>query len=514
MTLTDRRSILKALGAASLAALLEGGSCGAVPEAAGPAGGAPTASDGRSDDAVPLQAAIDRLSAAGGGELALPPGAVTVASIAPVVKPDVVLNLNGGTLLLVLHEHNATGVRLRSNATLKNGTVQVRSSGRPSLQGAAHAPVVVGPLYGEGGTPDAISPEEGVGGWTIRDLILASDKRAEVGDGNWIGAPAIQIMGGAHDGLIENIEIPDSAVMAGGIHLDWGFVGPISSDTIEADDAAFRAGRAFTTHPHAIVVRNIRIGRLSLPSGRGADGSFGIRLSGVHDVSVSDVTIVSVTGAAFYHTAGDLGFEFAPDTVKPRACLGIRISGGTVREASTAYLIWSNSYADNVGRAAARGYHPIIDPIHLTDIVFERIEGSAGGGEPANYGIRVDHQRGGQIVDCVASGYRRGFYIDEQVDGLTLVRPVATDSAEYGISVEHPSRPPRNVRIQQPVVRGNGRDPQGSPASGVMIGRSENVSIEGGQIGLDAVQRLGVRISPEAINPRASGIAGQLLSHY
>ena len=63
-----------------------------------------------------------------------------------------------------------------------------------------------------------------------------------------------------------------------------------------------------------------------------------------------------------------------------------------------------------------------LDPIYPTDILFERIEGNGG----SNFGIRVDHQRGGRIVDCVARGYRRGFYIDEQVDGLTLVvRPQA-----------------------------------------------------------------------------------------
>lgn len=464
----DRRAALRALAGAGASALLGCSSSG---------GAAPTQSsllsDGRTDEGEALQAAIDRIAQAGGGELVLRSGGTTLARAGPVVRDNVSLNLNGGTLLLDLSETNATGVRLRSGATLRGGVVSVRSSGRPSLQGAAHAPVVVGPLYGEGGTPESPSPDEGVSGWTIRDLVLTSDKNAEIGDGNRIGAAAIQIMGGAHRGLIENIRVPDSDVMLGGVHMDWAMVGPISSGAIPASAAAFRQGRAYTTHPHDIVVRNIRIGRLMRALGP-QGGSFGVRLAGVYNISVSDVAIEAVTGIAFCHHAGDLGFEFAPADVKPMACRGIRFLRGSVRDAATAYLIWTDSNADNVSREVAQGYRPMLDPIHLTDILFDHIEGRGDGGPRANYGIRVDHQRGGRIVDCTARGYRRGFYVDEQVDGLTLVRPVALDSVEDGISVEHPSRPPRNVVVENAVTRGNGR-------SGVRVGRSDNVRVEGGE---------------------------------
>lgn len=468
-------------------------------------------SDGRSDDARVLQAAIARVSAFGGGELALRAGAVTVARGSIVLLDNVDLNLNGGTLLLHLSEEDAAGVRLRSGATLRNGRIMVRSFGRPSLQGAAHAPVVVGPLYSQGGTPRALSPNEGVGGWVIRDLVLSSDKDVDAGGGQRIGAPAIQIMGGAHHGLIENIEVPDSPLMMGGVHLDWGTVGPISSQTIPTNRRLFHEGRAYTTHPHDIVVRAIRIGRLTRPFGP-AGGSFGVRLSGVYNVSVSDIAIESVTDAAFFHHAGDLGFEFAPAAVKPFALRGIRFSDGAVADGSTAYLIRSDSHADNVRREVERGYRPLLEPIYETDILFERIEGTAWDPERANFGIRVDHQRGGRIVDCVARGYRRGFYIDEQVDGLTLVRPVAIDSAEHGISVEHPSRPPRNVVIENPVARGNGRRPGSQLASGILIGRSDNVQISGGETPVGGAQRRGIRLTPESRNARAVGAASSTVS--
>jgi hypothetical protein len=269
---------------------------------------------------------------------------------------------------------------------------------------------------------------------------------------------------------------------------------------------AFRAGRGFTTHPHNIFVRNIRIRRLSRLLGP-AGGTFGIRLSGVHDIVVSDVSIGMVTGVAFCHTAGDLGFEFAEAAVKPMACRGIRFVRGRVADGGTAYLIWTDSYADNVGREAVRGYRPMLDPIHTTDITFDHIEGTALDPGRANFGIRVDHQRGGRIVDCTARGYRRGFYIDEQVDGLTLVRPVAIDSAEHGISVEHPDRPPRNITIEDPVARGNGRHAGTMVACGVFIGQSENVRVTGGTAPIDATQLRAIRLAPGARNARATGSA-------
>jgi hypothetical protein len=464
-------------------------------------------SDGHTDESGALQAAIDQMSRSGGGELTLRAGAVTIARNAPVVLDNVSLDLNGGTLLLPLSETNATGVRLRSGSTVRNGTIVVRSTGRPSLQGAAHAPVVVGPLYGEGGTPDRPSPDEGVGGWTVRDLVLFSDKNADAGGGAGIGAAAISIMGGAHDGLIENIQVLDSPYMLGGVFMDWAVVGPIASaNDMNINKKAFLAGAAYTTHPHNIKVRNVRIGRMTRKL-TAAGGSFGVRLSGVYDIDVSGVVIEAATEAGFYHTAGDLGFEYAPQSVKPNACRGIRISDMEVLDASEGYLSWTNSWADNVGRAVDRGYRPMLDPIHTTDLLLQNVRGAARSNSDANYGIRVDHQRGGSFVDCAAHGYRRGFYIDEQVYEVTLVRPVSSGSAEHGISVEHPSRPPRNIRILNAVAKGNGRNPRGALASGILIGRSENVELVGGQAPIDAAQKRGVWITRDARNARAGGVA-------
>jgi hypothetical protein len=508
----SRRSALRMIGTAGATALLSADCLGQAgrPQYRNVVDGTRRgiASDGLRDESRALQAAIDSLSQAGGGELVLRSDAVTMATVGPLVREKVSLDLNGGTLLLRLSETNSTGVRLRSGATVRNGTIVVRSSGRPSLQGAVHAPVMVGPLYGEGGTPSQPSPDEGIGGWTIRDLALVSDKNADAGGGTGIGAAAISIMGGSHDGLIENIRVLDSPYMLGGIFMDWAMVGPIASaNDMNANKGAFLARAAYTTHPHNIAVRNVRIGRMTRPL-TSAGGSFGVRLSGVYNVDVSDVIIQAATEAGYYHTAGDLGFEYAPEAIKPMACQGIKISDMEVIDASVGYLTWTNSWADNVGRAVDKGYRPIIDPIHPTDMLLQNIRGAERSGSDANYGFRVDHQRGGSFVDCAAHGYRRGFYVDEQVDGVTLVRPISSNSAEHGISVEHPSRPPRNIRILNPVARGNGRNPRGSPAGGILVGRSENVEIVGGHTPLDAVQKRGVWITRDARNARTTGVPG------
>lgn len=503
----SRRTMIRAFGCAGLAGLPGPPVAAQSKVVSGSSFG--LKSDGRTDEAAPLQAALDSIARAGGGELSLAQGATTKATAAPILPEGVSLDLNGGTLLLALGRGDQAGVRLRSGATLRNGIVQVRSTGTPGVQAGVHAPVVVGALYGEGGTVENTSPDEGVSGWTIRDLVLSSDKDVRTANGQRFGAVAIQVVGGACRGTIENIVVPDSPVMAGGVHLDWGTVGPLESADIMTDAGIAGRGQGYTTHPHDIVIRMIRIGRLTRSQSSG-EGSHGIRLSGAYNIHVSDVIVEAITAAGFRYTAGDLGFEFARAADKEQACRGIHFENGELRDALTGYLIHSDSFADNVARAAAEGYRPMLDPIYSTDILFRDIRGTAREPGVASYGVRVDHQRGGRIVDCVAQGFKRGFYIDEQVTGLELIRPVATDSAEAGISVEHPSRPPRDVLIEDAIARHNGRA-AGGGASGILIGRSDNVEVRGGEAPVDAIQKHGIRITPDARRGRATdGAAAQV----
>jgi hypothetical protein len=300
-----------------------------------------------------LQRALDVLAQNGGGTHRLPAETTVAVQRGVVVPQGVVLDLNGGHLVATLSDPADAGVRLLSNSGVINGRITVRSRGVPGTQGGAHAPILIGTLYGEDPLPSRRSPFADPAGWRVSGVTLSSDKVVPAGGGVVAGSPAIQVMGGAKNGIIEDVTVPDSSRMAGGIHLDWGTVGPIRSADITGSDRAFQAGRGWTTHPHDIVIRRIRIGRLSRPS-IAASGSFGIRLSGVHEIAVSDVSIDGVTEAAIYHTAGDLGYAFARQADRARALQGTRITNVRVASADGAYLVQSDSFADNIARAACR----------------------------------------------------------------------------------------------------------------------------------------------------------------
>jgi hypothetical protein len=427
----------------------------------------------RGAQAQDLQAELDSLGRSGGGTYQFEAGDRVPVSNGVVIPRGVTLDLNGGELIAILSQANAAGVRMLSDTALRNGTVIVISRGSPGIQAGAHAAVLIGALYGENVSPAHLSPFESPSNWVVSNVILRSDKLVSAGDGTWLGAAGIQVVGGAHDGVIENVTIPDSARMAGGVLLDWGTVGPISSADIPASAAAFRRGEAYTTHPHDIVIRHIRIGRLTRPVTH-ETGSFGVRLSGVHDITVSDVTAQSVSEAAFMHTAGDLGYEFARPSDRARAHRGIVVDGVHAAEIDGGYLIRSDSYADNVGRAAERGYRPMLDPIAYTDIIVRNASGRAGGAREPRFGLRIDHERGGRFSNIAVTGFRRGIVIDEQVYDVVVERPSASDSIEAAISVGHPYRPPADITISDPQVAG--RDDQ---AKQLLIGRSSDVSITG-----------------------------------
>lgn len=430
-----------------------------------------------------VQTELDALARAGGGVYLLPAARVPAPN-GVVVPSGVTLDLNGGELITVLTNATAAGVRLMSDSAVRNGSVTVVSQGSPASQAGAHAPILVGALVGENTAPGRLSPFEAPNGWTISNVTLRSDKRVKGDDLPPMGSAAIQVIGGARDGLIENVTVPDSALLSGGVLLDWGTVGPISSHDVSGSAAVWRRGQGYTTHPHDIAIRQIHVGRLTRPSVR-ETGSFGVRLSGVHDVTVTDVVVQETTEAAFYHTAGDLGYEFARPQDRARAHRGIVLEGLQATRAGS-YLIRTDSYADNVGRAAAAGYRPMLPPIAQTDISVRRVTGGAASAG-LGYGLRIDHQRGGRFADIEVNGFRRGFYIDEQVYDLALDRPVALNSAEAGLSVEHGGRPPERITVTNP--RASGRN---ANAAAIVVGPSRGVRVVG-------APRAAVRVSGDAI---------------
>ena len=341
--------------------------------------------------AEPLQDRLDQAAAHGGGTVMLERGVRVFVRDGVIVPEQVTLDLNGGELVADLHSADAAGARLMSHAAILNGAITVRSHGTPGTQAGAHAPILVGGLLGDA----AIAPSRITNprGWRISNVTLRSDKSLMLSEDVRLGAAAVQVIGGAHEGLIEEVRIPDSDRLAGGIMLDWGAVGDIRSDDVVGNARRHANGQAYTTHPHSIVIRNISIGKLTRKN-RASEGTFGVRLSGVHDVTVSHISIEMTTGAAIAHTAGDLGYEFAKPDDRRRAHRGILIEDVTIAGIDGGYAILSDSYADNVGRAAAAGYRPMLAPIAPTDLVVRRVRGEGSG---RGDGLRSDHQLGGRF---------------------------------------------------------------------------------------------------------------------
>ena len=534
------------------------------------------AGDNSSDDTAEIQAAIDAVSASGGGTVALGRGKTYLASGAIIVKDGVTLDMNGGKLRFELDGENDQALKLRNDAHVADGEIEVESlSDDVSSQAGVHAPICVGPIYGDGGTWNNVSADEGVANWSIRNMRLSSDKftwgdtnvftgsisgttltvtavasgsivvgQKLVGTGITagttvtgygsgsgltgtytvsasqtvssteiigsvpLGAVAIQIMGGAHNGLIENIIVPDSDKMLGGVHLDWGFVGPVTVDSaLEAMDdvkEAYEEDEAYTTHPHNIVIRNIDIGALTAPRIGQDSGSFGVRLSACYNILVENVRAQSVTFGFLTHIAGDLGFEFARAEDRALALRNSRFVNCAIADAGTAYLAYASSYADNVARAIPNGYSPMMPTLLETNVVFQNCVGKGAGTADATYGFRAIQQYGGAFIDCEASYFLQGFNVDELTRRVLLVRCKATANWEHGIAVDHNGNDPEDITVLDAWCSENMQGGGGSARAGVYVGYSKRVIVQRARLGrageADGAQLFGLYVGAGAVD--------------
>lgn len=197
-----------------------------------------------------------------------------------------------------------------------------------------------------------------------------------------------------------------------------------------------------------------------------------VRLSGVHDVAVAGVAAALVTQAGFRFTAGDLGFEFAREPSRSRAHRGVTLADMRIGSAGS-HLVRTDSYADNIGRAAQNGYRPQLPPIAPTDLRVADVSGAWNGTDGPGWGLRIDHQRGGSYHGLEARGFRYAFAIDEQVEDVVLQRLRARGSIDAAMLVGHPYRPPRRIRVSALEATGTGAD-----AAVLRIERSEDIRIE------------------------------------
>jgi len=446
--------------------------------------------DGTTNDAVAIQAAIDYATSIGGQTVA--GSGLTYRVTSPIIiKDDVKFDLHGGKILSVLSGASDYGVRLRNRSEICNGEIEVQSSGTPGSQAGFHSPVVVGPFYGDGGTAASPSVDEGITGFVIRNLKLSTNRDGKV---------CIQIVGASNNGIIENIEAPSSSTLAGVVHLDWGFVGTISSANVLTSRANFNANTAYTTHPNNIIIRNIKAGSLSRPNTGVDTGSDIVRLSGVYNIVVQNVVATQCTYAAVRVTAGDLGFEFAASAIKPLGMMGIRWSNIAVQSTNNSWLIYCDSYADNVAaEVLASGYVPLIDPLMETDLVVDQVTGKGSSSATVTPGLLIIQLKGATFTNINATGYSHGCLVDEQVYNVR-VHGRFWENRGHGIYIHHGTYNPQDVTVMQGTCcYRNGQDAGFANPCGIAIEASIRTRIDGVLLGhqtsaSETTQQYGLRV--------------------
>lgn len=298
--------------------------------------------DGTTNDRAAIQEAIDGV---GSGVVSLRRGKTyrvvidtNVTDLGLIVKDDVILDLNGATINLEC-TGAVYGIRLKNRAKVRNGTIAVTASSSPGSQGIWHAPVSVGCALGTAGAVGSISSFAAVEGWEAEGLTISSVRDS------WIGFVGYGKVG---YGKVHDIDVGSSSTCFGAVHFDWAYDGTdglVESDDIATTRANFIAGTAYTTHPHDIEISRIRGSILTRSE------AYLVRLSGVHDISVHDIAVESINGAVFYHTGGDLGFEFALDAVKAWRHKGVECRNATCFAANNNWGAFVDCEADNVSYA-------------------------------------------------------------------------------------------------------------------------------------------------------------------
>lgn len=459
------------------------------------------------DDTAAIQAAIDAVAAEGGGFVYFERGKAYKVTADIIVKENVRVDLNGATVAGYFNGGNASTFRLRSWSALFGGTVLVRSSGLPGISAPAHCPVTAGCRYGDANSVAAPNADHDPQHFEIFNLTVESDKWVDDGAGKFLGAPGIQIIGGAHY-RVENIRVPASAVMYGAVHVDWGYIGTLSTaDTAVAQNAnktAYNAGDAWLVPSRHGTIRNIRAGALTAPSTATDRGSFCVRLSGVHDIIVEDCEAESVTYQAYVHEVGDLGAEFVPAAERHKLARGVRFRNCRVRS-TTGQVFELKSYADNVDRAILDGYVAMADPLVECDVIFDGGGGVGPGAGATTPGVRVIQTRGGELRNVELSGFKDGILVDEKVFGTRLTRCHVHGNEQEGVRVHHATFPPEDIVVEDVWAYENGQDAAyGDPAVGVHLGTSKRCKIVRGRFGKsgvanDPTQDFGWRIADGAV---------------
>lgn len=461
-----------------------------------------------------LQAMIDTISGLGGGTLIAEPGVYNFTG--PVlIRPNVRILINGATCTFNFPGANDRGFVLMSRTALEGpGTIHVENTATSftGSQVGTHSPVGVGPLYGDGGTVASPNPLEFTHFFAIRNLKLSTNK--DKGVGTTCGGCAIGVVGGSNHGLIEGIEVPDNAHMSGGIMLDWSVVGGIvSADSSMSANKALYPASSYTTHPHDIVIRDIKIGVLSRAlTGATDSGTFGVRLSGAYNIWAHGVTVGGTTQSAALFHAGDLGDEFALPADRNMACRNILFENFTVSSVLSGNAAYIDTFADNVYRATLPPYNytPYAPPRRDGSIVLRNFSAFGDGTSGMAEGILVRQASGVLIENAVIAGFDDGLAITEGAVNVTVLRGTWRDNRQAGIQVKNSTTPPERILIDGVEAYENGRNTSSTRRRGINVEESNWVAVRNAVLGpqgrYDASQVVGLALVDSALNSIAEDI--------
>ncbi len=333
-------------------------------------------------------------------------GSANEKSIHALLVPEGVrLDLNQSTLLLEL-KSNSYGVRLSNDSAIRQGEIRVVTSEGKGSQACWHSGVSVGAAYGDGGTTDLPGHFSQVKHFAVDEVTIDQP----------FAASAIQFMSEAAFGVVRNVTIKDSPQALLGVGLDWGSVGPITSEDrqISRMRRLWEQGEIYSTHPHDILIEGLRVGRLT----RNQDGNdAGVRCSACHNVTIRDLK-VEAAASAIAIFGGDLGYEFARDDLRSRAHQGYLVDGVVMNRAFL-FGLAVNGLADNVWRAQRdHGYDVVRDPTSpgIDQPVFRNLT-LRGSGEKSQgiYAVAITQAKFDQAD---ISGFEIGVHAEDWVDGL------------------------------------------------------------------------------------------------
>lgn len=355
-------------------------------------------------------------------------------SIQPLLIPEGVhLDLQGATLLLDCRS-NSYGVRLSNDSSIRNGTIRVVRSEGKGLQGCWHSAISIGAAYGDGGTTESPGHFSSVKNWSIDNMTIDQP----------FACSAIQLMSEAHHGGITNVTILDSAKALLGIGMDWGSVGPITTEDKEVPRMRrlFDEGEIYSTHPHDILIENLKVGKLT----RAVDGNdAGVRCSACHNITIRNIEVAEA-GVAVAIFGGDFGYEFTREDQRNFQHQGYLVENVKIDKALIFGIVLNGS-ADNIYRAGLNhGYVPVRDPVHpgIDKPVLRNLTLTGGGERPNRQGVYAVAVRDGSFENSTIQKFGIGVHVEDWVEGLHFERTVFRENGRDQ-QIEGATEPARNV---------------------------------------------------------------------